>query len=118
MDSPAAGKRLSVDVPHLVRVVREVDEIRVSGRTNVQDLAWAVTKRMDAAGGVRVCLTAIGTQAVNQAVKAIAIANSRTAAHGVVCTALPAMEDVEIDVGESETIERTVIKLILVPYTW
>lgn len=99
-----------------VRVARSEETIRVSSRTNVKDLAWAITKEHMA--GKSVCLLAIGVQAVNQAVKAIAVANGRGAAHGRVLTALPALESITISNDQGESVERTLVKLVLVPYTW
>lgn len=99
----------------LVRAEYPVEEVRVSGRTNCSDLAWAICKTHEKQR--RVCLIGIGTQAVSQAVKAIAIANSRSASHGIVFTALPAMVDVQIaDENSGQSVERTVMKLTLVPY--
>ena len=104
------------ETPILERIIGTPEEIRVSGRTNVQDLAWSIVKKHEECN--RVCLVGIGTQAVNQPVKAVAVANSRSASHGLVFTTMPAMQDVEIDTGTGESVERTVIKLFLVPYTW
>lgn len=101
----------------LVRAEYPIEEVRVSGRTNVQDLAWAICKTHE--DGKRVCLVGIGTQAISQAVKAVAIANSRGASHGVVMSALPSMVDVQIaDESTGQSVERTVVKLTLIPYSW
>lgn len=98
------------------RVLAETKELRVSGRTNVQNLAWSIVQTFEEEKR-KVCLVAIGTQAVNQAVKAISIANSRSASHGIIFMALPAMQDVTIE-DHGNKVERTVLKLILVPYEW
>ena len=105
---------IATEVIH--RVMSGTKELRVSGRTNVQNLAWSIVQTF-ADEKRKVTLVAIGTAAVNQAVKAVAVANSRAASHGVIFTALPAMLDIEIE-DNGAKVERTVLKLILVPYSW
>ncbi|MBQ7494078.1 MAG: stage V sporulation protein S, partial [Selenomonadaceae bacterium] len=53
---------------------------------------------------------AIGAGALNQAVKAVAIARGFVAPHGVDLICIPAFTDIEIDGSE-----RTAIKLIVEP---
>lgn len=117
-DVPSNGSERAEEVvvqpSTLVRAEAPPEEIRVSGRTNVQSLAWTVYKTHEE--GKRVVLLGIGTQAINQAVKAVAIANSRGASHGIIFTILPAMQDVVIAGQEGEELERTVIKMTLIPY--
>ncbi len=114
-ESDSTGKK--TEPAEYVRVVQAQEEIRVSGRTSVPDLAWSIVKTHSE--NKRVVLVGIGTQAVNQAVKAVAVANSRNASHGIVFTALPAMQDVKIKDDETgQEVERTVIKLTLLPYQW
>ena len=55
-------------------------------------------------------MQAVGAGALNQAVKAIAIARGFVAPHGIDLVCVPAFTDIEID-GE----ERTAIKLIVEP---
>ena len=55
-------------------------------------------------------MQAVGAGALNQAVKAIAIARGFVAPHGIDLVCVPAFADIEID-GE----ERTAIKLIVEP---
>jgi len=58
----------------------------------------------------KVELQAIGAGAVNQAIKAIAIARGYTATSGIDLVCIPAFVDVEID-GD----ERTAIKFLVTP---
>lgn len=88
---------------------------RVAGTANVHDLAWAISKGLEE--GHRPVLIAIGVQAITQAVKAIAVANSRVASQGKIFTVLPAFENVMIPNQQTKVNEeRTVMKLILVGY--
>ncbi|MNW47273.1 Stage V sporulation protein S [compost metagenome] len=78
---------------------------KVSSKSQVNALAGAV------AGGIRegkVELQAIGAGAVNQALKAIAVARGYVSPQGINLTCVPAFVDVVID-GE----ERTAMKLII-----
>lgn len=55
-------------------------------------------------------LQAIGAGALNQAIKAVAIARGFVAPHGIDLICIPAFADIQID-GQ----ERTAIKLIVEP---
>ena len=83
-----------------------MDVLKVSSRSKPTSVAGAL------AGGVRekgyVEIQAIGAGAVNQAVKAIAIARGYVAPSGLDLVFIPAFVDVLID-GE----ERTAIKLMV-----
>jgi stage V sporulation protein S len=85
-----------------------VDVLKVSAKSNPNSVAGAL------AGVLRECGTAeiqaIGAGAINQAVKAVAIARGFVAPSGVDLVCVPAFTDIVID-GE----ERTAIKLIVEP---
>lgn len=101
----------------LAKIQMPKDKIfRVSSTANVSDLAWSVAKALEE--GFRPILVGIGVQAVSQAVKAVAVANSRVASQGKVFSVLPAFENLMIDDPEQpgSKKERTVIKLVLIPY--
>lgn len=79
---------------------------KVSAQTKPGSLAGAI------AGVVRDCeiveIQAIGAGAINQAVKAIAIARGFVAPHGIDLTCIPAFMDIQIDGAD-----RTAIKFIV-----
>lgn len=68
--------------------------LRVSGTSAVQDLALAVVHAV--AEHNKVVLRAVGAGAVNQAIKAIAIARGMTAAKGVDLLVRPGFTDIVI----------------------
>ena len=94
--------------------------LKVSSKSNPKAVAGALSGVIREASykqGVskhieegKVELQAIGAGAVNQAVKAIAIARGFTASSGVDLICIPAFVDVEIE-GE----ERTAIKFLVMP---
>lgn len=80
---------------------------KVSSKSQVNALAGAV------AGGIRdgmvkVELQAVGAAAVNQALKAVAVARGYVSSQGINLTCIPAFVDVVID-GK----QRTAMKLIV-----
>lgn len=82
--------------------------LRVSAKSNPNAVAGALAGVIRERGNVEV--QAIGAGAINQAVKAIAIARGFVAPGGTDLVCIPAFTDVEID-GQ----ERTAIKFIIEP---
>lgn len=82
--------------------------LRVAAKSNPNSVAGALTEALK--GKERVELQAIGAGALNQAVKAVAIARGFTAPSGINLICIPAFVDIEID-GQ----KRTAIKLIVEP---
>ena len=74
-----------------------MEVLRVSTKSNPNSVAGALAE-----------LQAVGAGALNQAVKAVAIARGFVAPSGIDLVCVPAFADIEID-GE----ERTAIKLII-----
>ena len=85
-----------------------MDVLKVSAKSSPNSVAGALAGVIREKGGAE--LQAIGAGAVNQAVKAIAIARGFVAPSGVDLICIPAFTDIVID-GE----ERTAIKLIVGP---
>lgn len=77
--------------------------LKVSSKSNPNSVAGAIAGQIRESG--RVELSAIGAGAVNQAVKAIAIARGFTAPSGIDLIAIPAFSDLIID-GEDRTVMR------------
>lgn len=88
--------------------VLKVDVLKVSAKSSPNAVAGALAGVLRERGGAE--LQAIGAGALNQAVKAVAIARGYVAPSGVDLICIPAFTDVIID-GE----ERTAIKLIVQP---
>ncbi|HHY33411.1 MAG TPA: stage V sporulation protein S [Firmicutes bacterium] len=85
-----------------------MDVLKVSSKSNPNSVAGALAGVLRERGFAEV--QAIGAAALNQAVKAVAIARGFVAPSGMDLVMIPAFADVEID-GE----ERTAIKLIVQP---
>lgn len=83
-----------------------MDVLKVSSKSNSNKVAGALTNVFREKGSVEV--QAIGAGALNQAIKAIAIARGFVAPSGKNLVCIPAFSDIIID-GE----ERTAIKLIV-----
>lgn len=79
--------------------------LRVSKTTNPKDLAGLIMEGFRG-GATRVDLRAIGAAAINQAVKAVAIARGLAAPAGLDLVAIPSFEDLQMDAGE-----RTAVRL-------
>ena len=79
-----------------------MEVLRVSTKSNPNSVAGALAEKGTAE------LQAVGAGALNQAVKAVAIARGFVAPSGIDLVCVPAFADIEID-GE----ERTAIKLII-----
>lgn len=85
-----------------------MEVLKVSAKSNPNSVAGALAGVIRERGGAEV--QAIGAGAINQAVKAVAIARGYVAPSGLDLVCVPAFVDVTID-GE----ERTAIKLIVQP---
>ncbi len=85
-----------------------MEVLKVSAKSNPNSVAGALAGVLRENGGAEI--QAIGAGALNQAVKAVAIARGFVAPNGVDLICIPAFTDVIID-GE----ERTAIKLIVEP---
>jgi len=85
-----------------------LDVLKVSAKSSPNSVAGALAGVLRERGGAE--LQAIGAGALNQAVKAVAIARGFVAPSGVDLVCIPAFADIQID-GE----ERTAIKLIVEP---
>lgn len=83
-----------------------MDTLKVSSKSNPNSVAGALTNVFRDKGVVE--MQAIGAGALNQAIKAIAIARGFVAPSGKNLICIPAFADISID-GE----ERTAIKLIV-----
>ena len=89
-------------------VVLIMEVLKVSAKSNPNSVAGALAGVIRENGSAE--MQAIGAGALNQAVKAVAIARGFVAPHGVDLICIPAFTDIKID-GE----ERTAIKLIVEP---
>ena len=85
-----------------------MEVLKVAAKSNPNSVAGALAGVLREHGSAE--LQAIGAGALNQAVKAVAIARGFVAPHGVDLICIPAFTDIIID-GE----ERTAIKLIIEP---
>ncbi len=85
-----------------------MEVLKVSAKSNPNSVAGALAGVVRERGGAEV--QAVGAAALNQAVKAVAIARGFVATSGIDLVMVPAFTDVQID-GE----ERTAIKLIVQP---
>ena len=89
-------------------IIKKIEVLKVSAKSNPNSVAGALAGVMREAGGAEV--QAIGAGALNQAVKAVAIARGFVAPGGIDLVCVPAFTDITIE-GE----ERTAIKLIIEP---
>ena len=85
-----------------------MDVLKVSAKSNPNSIAGALAGVIREKGTAEI--QAIGAGALNQAVKAVAIARGFVAPSGLELICIPAFTDILID-GE----ERTAIKLIVEP---
>jgi stage V sporulation protein S len=85
-----------------------MEVLKVSAKSSPNSVAGALAGVVRERGGAEV--QAVGAAALNQAVKAVAIARGFVAPSGIDLVMIPAFTDVQID-GE----ERTAIKLIVQP---
>ncbi|MBM0065081.1 stage V sporulation protein S [Alkalicoccobacillus gibsonii] len=85
-----------------------MDVLKVSAKSTPNSVAGALAGVIREHGSAEI--QAIGAGALNQSIKAIAIARGFVAPSGIDLVCVPAFTDIEID-GE----ERTAIKLIIEP---
>jgi Uncharacterized protein conserved in bacteria len=85
-----------------------MDVLKVSAKSSPNSVAGALAGVVREKGTAE--LQAVGAAAINQAIKAIAIARGFMAPSGIDLVCIPAFSDIKID-GE----ERTAIKLIIKP---
>jgi len=85
-----------------------MEVLKVSAKSSPNSVAGALAGVLREKGGAEI--QAIGAGAINQAIKAVAIARGFVAPSGVDLVCIPAFTDIEID-GE----ERTAIRLIVQP---
>ena len=83
-----------------------METLKVSSKSNPNSVAGALANAIRSSGKVEI--QAVGAGALNQAVKAIAIARGFLAPSGKNIVCIPAFADISIE-GE----ERTAIKLII-----
>ncbi len=92
----------------MMQGVKYMEVLKVSTKSNPNSVAGALAAILKERNIVEI--QAIGAGAINQAVKAVAIARGFVAPSGKDIVCVPAFTDIEID-GE----ERTAIKLIVQP---
>ena len=85
-----------------------MDILKVSAQSNPKSVAGALAAVMREKGSAE--MQAVGAGAVNQSIKAIAIARGFVAPNGIDLIAIPVFAEIEID-GE----ERTAIRFIVQP---
>jgi stage V sporulation protein S len=83
-----------------------MEQLKVSTRSNPNSVAGAMAGVVRQSGAVEVQV--VGAGALNQAVKAVAIARGYVAATGIDLVCIPTFADIEID-GE----RRTAIRLLI-----
>lgn len=86
--------------------MEKIDILKVSSKSNPNSVAGAIAGMIKEYG--RVELQAIGAGALNQSIKAIAVARGYVAPSGINLICIPAFADIEIE-GD----DRTGIKLIV-----
>lgn len=84
-----------------------MDVLKVSARSSPNAVAGAIAGILREQGGV--CLQVIGAGALNQAVKAIAIANAFVEEDGLDPVCVPSFHDIDIG-GESRTAIRLTVE--------
>ncbi len=85
-----------------------MDILRVSAKSNPNSVAGALAGVVKEKGSAEI--QAIGAGALNQAVKAVAIARGFVAPSGIDLICVPAFTDIEIDGSE-----RTAMRLVVEP---
>ena len=85
-----------------------MDILKVSSKSNPNSVTGALAGVLRASGSAE--MQAVGAGALNQAVKAVAIARGFVAPHGIDLICIPAFTDIEID-----GVQRTAMKLIVEP---
>ena len=90
-----------------VEVLAAVEVLKVSSRSNPNSVAGAMAGVVRQRGAVEVQV--VGAGALNQAIKAVAIARGFMAPAGLDLTCVPTFADIEID-GEGRTAIRLLIE--------
>lgn len=85
-----------------------MDVLKISSKSNPSSIAGAIVGTMRSENKSRLELDCVGAGAVNQAVKAIAIARGFVASSGIDLICIPAFMELDIDYQE-----KTGIKLIV-----
>ena len=85
-----------------------METLRVSSKSKPNTVAGAIAGVIREKGEVEV--QTVGAGALNQAVKAIAIARGFVVASGIELVCIPSFSDIEIDGNE-----RTAIRLLVIP---
>jgi len=84
-----------------------MEQLKVSTKSNPNSVAGAMAGVLRQAGAVEVQV--VGAGALNQAIKAVAIARGYVAASGIDLICVPSFADIQID-GEQRTAIRLVIE--------
>ncbi|MDP2872709.1 MAG: stage V sporulation protein S [Bacillota bacterium] len=84
-----------------------MDKLRVSAQSSPKSLAGALAAVLREKGVAE--MQAVGAGAVNQAVKAIAIARGFVAPNGIDLVSVPAFAEIEIE-GEARTAIRFIVE--------
>lgn len=100
--------QLQIVTQNKTRGILNMEVLKVAAKSNPNSVAGALAGVIREEGKAE--MQAIGAGALNQAIKAVAIARGFVAPSGINLVCIPAFVDVEID-GE----ERTAIKLIIGP---
>ncbi|WP_338826391.1 Stage V sporulation protein S [Moorella thermoacetica] len=85
-----------------------MEVLKVAARSNPNSVAGALAGVLREKGGVEI--QAVGAAALNQAIKAVAIARGVVSPNGLDIVCIPAFADIQIE-GQ----ERTAMKLIVEP---
>jgi stage V sporulation protein S len=105
------GRLLALNLSGRVTQPRTEDStletLRVSAQSNPKSLAGALAAVLREKGVAE--MQAVGAGAVNQAVKAIAIARGFVAPNGIDLVSVPAFAEIEID-GEARTAIRFIVQ--------
>lgn len=89
-------------------MAESVEILRVSGGTPADKLGSAIAQHVYA--GKEIALRAVGAPAVNQAMKAVAIANGHTAKRGKLVSVRPGFVDVDMP---DKTVTGLLFKVIV-----
>lgn len=89
------------------RTISAMEQLKVSTKSNPNSVAGAMAGVLRQSGAVEVQV--VGAGALNQAIKAVAIARGYVASGGIDLVCVPSFADIEID-GERRTAIRLVIE--------
>jgi stage V sporulation protein SpoVS len=85
--------------------------LKVSNTTDLQKLSFSIQRNVEE--GARVIVSCVGTQTINQAVKAVAIANGKTVLKGFVLLLLPTFHS---ENRGDENVEYTVMRFVIIKH--